>query len=139
MWAPSALAFPSPWPSFEWCLMFLPSSVLSSLVENLPRDLLPSQPRARSLCGGMSCGMAGHSSGSGCSGGCKTLLEPYSGTLQPVLLMAALELLSACSTGGKKNPECNMSNEVVKKAQHLCHHFCTRRSTKIHKTCTSSL
>lgn len=40
--------------------------------------------------------------GAGCSSGCKALLEHYSGSLQRVLLMAALELLSASSIGEKK-------------------------------------
>lgn len=60
------------------------------------------------------------------------LLEPYAGSLQCVLLMAALEFPSASSLGGEKK-WCNMSNEVVKKAQHLCRHFSTRRSTRFIK------
>lgn len=60
---------------------------------------------------------------------------------------ALLGLLAACLADGsigtpvsqlnwgekKKTKQCNMSNEVVKKAQHLCHHFFTRRSTRFIK------
>lgn len=70
-------------------------------------------------------------SAAGCSSGCKVLLEHYSGSLQRVLLMAALEPCQPAQLGEKKRY--NMSNEVVKKAQHLCHHFFTRRSTRFIK------